>query len=202
VSKSGDSVEDARRQTGSDNRSMLNMVRRFTITVTRTVKWGVRGIRQLDGLTDETRELETFPNIGFFSRPPPGANAEAIGICPGADADNTVIVATRDEATRKRVAGGIDQDETIVFNSVCLAICKKTGKVEVRLPGGVALPLPTMADMENLRQFVVNQFSSAGGHTHAVVGAATTTITTVATPGTAPTVSPAAVVGTTVLMGQ
>ena len=77
------------------------------------------------------------------------------------------------------------------------------GKVKVRQSGGTSVELPTMADLNALREHVDRQFAQTGGHTHAVVGLATTTIAAAmpvpATPTTDPAPTPT---GTTVLEAE
>lgn len=51
------------------------------------------------------------------------------------------------------------------------------GKVKIMSPGGVSSSIPTMEDLQRLYDYVNAQFSTASGHTHAVVGGSTTTIT-------------------------
>lgn len=65
---------------------------------------------------------------------------------------------------------------------------------------GGAEPLVPLSQFNAFRAWVEQQFSSVGGHTHAVAGAATTNTTTVTVTGTAaPTVAVPSVAGTTVL---
>lgn len=136
MSRSDDTTEDSRRGTGTENRGIKGMFRRLAVQVTRTAFWQLAGVLLLDQRTRETTEAEVFSGVGFYSRPKQGANAEAIvGHVGGAE--NPVIIATRDEDTRKRVAK-IDQDETAAYNTVAIMLIKKNGTIELRLAAGVA----------------------------------------------------------------
>jgi len=74
-------------------------------------------------------------------------------------------------------------------------------EVQIR-DAGAAAAVAFKSDVQALRDYVDNQFSSVNGHVHAVVAGVTTTITTVATPGTTPTVPAPNPTGTTVLKAQ
>lgn len=75
-------------------------------------------------------------------------------------------------------------------------------EVQIRSPNGVASKLPTFEDLQNLRDYVSNQFSANNGHVHVVSGAATTTMTTVTSAASAPTNPPASPVGTIILKAE
>lgn len=61
------------------------------------------------------------------------------------------IVATRDEATRKAAVGNLAEGETAVYNDKAVIVLKADGTVEIRLVGGVAIPLATKQDLIDLR---------------------------------------------------
>lgn len=185
--------------TNAERRSLLGRVRRMAVKLTTGTRWQVLGHRLLDGVI-EALELETFPGIGFFARPRAG-KGEAVVISVGGS-DHRVVIAVRDEELRQLAAGGFAPDETGAFNSLAIVKIKADGTVEVRAIGGAAVPLATKADVQALRDYVNNQFSTASGHTHVVVAGVTTTTTTVAVPGTPPTVAAPNPAGTTVLKGQ
>lgn len=136
MSTSNDTVDEARHQTSTENRNALGMLRRMAITVTRRPFWQAVGVLLLDGVTREAPNAEVFSGIGFYSRPAPGVRAEAI-IGHVGGPENPVILATRDEDTRRRVAQ-LDQDETAIYNTLATVVVKKTGTVEIRLAAGVA----------------------------------------------------------------
>lgn len=180
-------------------RAARSMVRRLAIAATSRVLWQLTGVRNLDGTT-EALSVEVFPGIGFFARPPAGSKPEAIVVNVGG-ANAPAAVATRDEQTRKAVAD-LAEDEAAMFNSTGGVFVKADGTIHARSAGGSAVPLATLADLEALRTYVLNQFSTATGHTHVVSGAATTTTTSVAAPGTPPAVAPPTPAGTSVLRGE
>lgn len=75
--------------------------------------------------------------------------------------------------------------------------------VEARSFGGTAVSLAKKSDVQDIRDYVNNQFSAVGGHTHAVSGAATTSIISVAAEGASPpTIPPGEPDGTDVLKGE
>jgi hypothetical protein len=168
-----DTTRDRRDQSSPAAREAAGLVRKMAITLTSGPQWKCRGYTLLDG-QPEVRRMEPFANVGFFARPKDGANAEAIVAFPDG-ASNPVIVATRDEDVRKVVAQ-LNPDETAAFNSTTIILIKGS-TVEIRLAGGVATKLPTLADYEALRAFVNAQFAAAAGHVHATPAGATTTIT-------------------------
>ncbi len=189
MSRSDDTIADNRAQIGTKNRDTLGMIRRMVVTVTSGPFWQAVGLLLLDGATKETLPTEVFPGIGFFARPAPGANAEAIVVHAGGRS-NPAIVATRDEATRKKMAS-IGQDETAAFNTKCGVYWKKDGTIEARSAAGTAVKLPTMADYEALR-------AAFNAHVHATAGTGAPS-----TPTPVPSVIPVATpTGTVVLKAE
>lgn len=182
TSKTNDTTEESRGQVSTDRRDLLGTLRRMAITVTSRSFWQVIGVLLLDGKR-ETVDAEVFSGIGFYARPAPGANTEAI-IGNVGGAQNPAILATRDEDTRKRVAV-LDQDETAMYNTLAITKCTKTGHIEARSPGGTATRLPTFADFEAFR-------ASFNTHTHTETGTVTG----------APLISAAAPTGTTVFKAE
>jgi phage gp45-like len=141
---SGNTSKDWRDLTSAQARELAGKIRRMAVTVTNVVKdavttsssfWQVVGHLLQDNTTNETADAEVFPGVGFYARPPAGANAEAIVAFPGGPS-NPVVVASRDEDTRKKAAGGALQDETFVFNSKVAIRCTASGLVQVYLIGG------------------------------------------------------------------
>lgn len=118
--------------------TLRGMVRRMAISLTAKALWQLVGFRQADG-SSETRSAETFSGIGFYARPPGDGKPEAIVLMVG-DSKNPVIVGTRDEKTRAASAGGLDEDEAMVFNSQAVVYVKSDGTVEVRRTAGLVEP--------------------------------------------------------------
>lgn len=176
-----------------------NAIRRFVVKLTDAAIWQLAGVRTPDGI--ETRRAEVFGGIGIAARPPAGNESEAIGVMVG-DANTPVVIAIRDEKTRAAVAGALGVDETMLFNTTALMLIKSDGTIEARSVGGAAVALATKADVQALRDYVRNQFSTATGHIHATPSGPTTTITTVNAAGSAPTHAPPSPSGTTVLKGE
>lgn len=121
-------------------RLLGGLIRRMAVTISDAARWQLLGQRGGQG-GDETVEVENFSGIGFYARPPSsGGKPEAIVAAIGG-AKAQVIVATRDEATRAAMAGGIDDDETAVYNSHALLLVKADGTIEV---GSTPLAEPTL----------------------------------------------------------
>jgi phage gp45-like len=187
----GPSIAELQRITDPVIRALIGAIRRMVVTVTSRALWQVTGY-EIDGTT-ETQQAEPFSGIGFYARPAASGKPEAI-VVSAAGAKSPAIVATRDEKTRAAVAGGLAADEAIVFSSAAVVHVRANGTVEIRTPGGSAVPLATLADVQALRE----AFNS---HVHV--------LTIAAAPGSggtgtaAPTATPApAPAGTTVLKGQ
>jgi hypothetical protein len=178
MSEADQTIEEARNQFSQQNRKFLGMVRRMAVTVTSGAFWQVVGGLLLDGVTKETRAAEPFSGIGFYARPAPGVNAEAIVLNVGAAPENPVIVATRDEDSRKKFAN-IAQDETSAYNTRTKILILKTGEVTVgrHTAGDTALRrLAFVDELNDLRAWVINQFTGPG-HTHATPSGVTTAVT-------------------------
>lgn len=145
---SNKTIEEFRYDGSSDRRQMLSTIRRMAVKLTEGAFWRIAGHILLDRKA-EAKDAEVFGGIGFHSRPPVGANAEALVAFPGG-ASNACIVGLRDEDTRKKVAN-IDHDETITFNSMTVVHHTNEGFVEIRTPSGAAFALPTLAEFNALR---------------------------------------------------
>lgn len=115
--------------TGVIARLLGGLVRRMSVTLSDSTLWQVLGQRGGIG-GDETVDVENFSGIGFYSRPPGSGKPEAITVAVGG-AKVTVVVATRDEATRAAMAGGVNPDETAVFNSQVMILVKADGTIEI-----------------------------------------------------------------------
>lgn len=157
-SHTGNTTKEWRELTSTHARELAGKVRRMAIGMTNVLAgvgtttasfWQVVGHLLLDNTTQETADAEAFSGIGFYARPPAGANAEAIVAFPGGPS-SPVVVASRDEATRKAVAGAALQDETFVFNSKVAIRCTASGLVQVYLVGGpVPVQLALKSDVDN-----------------------------------------------------
>lgn len=203
MSRNDESILDTRGRTSPRARDAAGSIRRMVITLTDGAFWQVAGHLLMDNLTVETKQAEPFTGGGFYSRPAPGANAEAVVAHVGG-AQNPTIVATRDEGLRAQVfpaSAPMAQDEAAAFNTKAMMYITKLSKVIVSLVGQAAsaVGLAKASELNDLRAFVVQQFSGPG-HTHAIPGpAATTSTVPVVTPVPAPT---SAYPGTQVLKAQ
>lgn len=198
MSRTDETIDERRGRTSPQQREIAGAIRRMELRVTDGASWQVVGHLLLDGKTRETAEADAFIGIGFYARPPAGANAEAIVAFVGGR-QNPVIVGTRDEDTRREVAKDFPQDTTAMFNSQAMVTVDSDGKIRARLVGGAAVELAKASELNNLRAFVMQQFSGTPGHTHGVSGAATNTTVSVVIPVAAPVT---AYPGTDILKGQ
>lgn len=169
MSKSTDTTEDARHQISTENRDLNGMIRWMEVKLSgskspTSSRWQLLGVLLLDQVTREVIEAENFSNVGFYARPAPGANAEATVAFAGG-AQNPIIIATRDEDLRKKVAN-IDQGETMVFTNKACVYIKADGTIEIRSATGVANPVPTLAEFNALVDKVNNIVTAHDTHGH------------------------------------
>lgn len=167
MSNSSNTTKDWRDETGAVARRLAGMVRRVAIRMTQGVTWQAIGHILLDG-SKETLDAEVFSGIGFHSRPAADANAEAIVAFPGGPS-NPVIVATRDEATRKRVADA-GQDETWMFNTKVAIRMTASGQIQAFIVGGpTPVKLALLSDVDSA-------VTAYNGHTHPAPGGTTSAV--------------------------
>lgn len=124
-------------------------IRRMTVGPTSRPLWQVIGHSLADvGGDIETRSAEAFTGIGFYARPPDsGGSPEVIAVFTGKTAGNPVIIAARDERTRKAVAQ-LEADETAIFTSKAMIRIKADGTIEIASVGGTPQKLVTKADFD------------------------------------------------------
>lgn len=146
---SGRTTEQLRQANDPMWRKVTGAIRRMVVDVTTKAAWRVLGYQLPDG-SREQAAAEVFPGVGFYSRPPTDVEAEVIVLNVGG-AEHRVIIATRDEATRKAVAGALKANETALFNSAAIVYLKDDGTIEARSAAGTAVPLATLADLQALR---------------------------------------------------
>lgn len=148
------SSEDFAQETSAFRRYVYGMIRRFAITLAESARWQLLGQSGGAGGDEVLPDVEAFTGIGFYARPPDsGGNPEAIGVGVGGTR-TTVIIAARDEATRQAVVGDLPADSTAMFNSQVIIVINPDGTVEIRLAGGTAAQLATLADIQALASFV------------------------------------------------
>lgn len=169
-------------------------VRRMAIRLTARALWQLAGY-EIDG-DAEVVQAEPFGGIGLHARPPSSSKPEAIVLMVG-DAKHPVIVAVRDEKTRASIAGALQEDETMLFNSAAFVHVKSDGTIEARTPGGTAKRLATLDDVMTIRNQLHRHTHGPGEFT---VTSGTTTIPVLGTSGTGPAVT--APSGTTKLKGE
>lgn len=172
---SSNTSKDWRDLTSTQSRELAGKIRRMAVSVTNVLAfagtttasfWQVVGHLLLDSKTKETADAEVFSGVGFYARPPAGANAEAIVAFPGGPS-NPVVVASREEATRKKVAGNALQDETFIFNSKVAIRMTSGGFIQAYLVGGpTPVPLALKSDLDAT-------VAAFNGHTHVETGSTT-----------------------------
>ncbi len=159
------SSEDFAQETSAFRRYVYGMIRRFAITLTDTARWQLLGQRGGAGGDEILSNVEAFTGIGFYARPPSsGGKPEAIGVGVGGTR-TTVIIAARDEATRQAVVGSLPADSAAVFNTKAVLVINPDGTVEIRLAGGAAAQLATLADLQALASFVQKMTLPVSGGT-------------------------------------
>jgi hypothetical protein len=183
-----------------DLRAMIS--ERIATVVEAGKRWVFAGREAADGDV-ESDSMHVCQGVGQVAVPAAPGDVSAIVVFVGGDGDYPYAVALRDlRAQQAANDAGINTDAWLAFTS-SLFLIMKDGVIEARSRSGTAVALATKADHDALRDWVRNQFSAAGGHTHVVVGAGTTTIATVAAPGTSPAPSvPPTATGTTVLKAE
>lgn len=171
MSKADNTTENYRDEGSSERRALLGMLRWMIPTVTRTGQWMLKGIKQIGG-KDETLQAPVFQGIGFFFRPPIGANAESIVAFPGGARDNAAVIAQRDEDTRQKVVKelGCLEGEGLVYNDLVAIKFTRSGLIQCWVIGGpVPLQLALLSD-------VSNAITAYNGHTHPAPGGTTSAV--------------------------
>lgn len=135
-------------ETSGLRRDVTGMVRRMTVSLSASSVWQVLGTQLLNG-TREVRDAEAFTGVGFYSRPPASSKTEALLVFPGGAAV-PVIVATRDEDVRRKVAADLKPNETQIHNSETIFRIKADGTAELRAIAGVAESLSKHSDLTAL----------------------------------------------------
>lgn len=165
-------------------------IRRVTISLTVKALWHLVGADD----DDKDVDVEVFSGVGFFSRPPDSANAEAIVVKVGGSTQHPVIIATRDEQTRQAFAAiaALAADESAIYNSQARVHVQADGTVVVD-DGSGAVALALKSDVDGV-------VTALTAHTHTVpiIGPVGTTPTT----PTIYTSGPPTVLGTAVLKGK
>jgi hypothetical protein len=158
MSNTSNTTKDWRDETDAVARRLAGLVRHLAIKMTQGSTWQAIGHILLDG-NEETADVRVFSGVGFYARPAADANVEAIVAFPGGPS-NPVVVASQDEALRKKMAGSANQDETFIFNSQVVLRLSNSGLVQAFLLGGpVPVPLALKSDVDGA-------ITAHNGHTH------------------------------------
>lgn len=166
-------------------RRMLGGIRKMVVELTGSTansapKGSIWTVRGYDGVSEKF-PAEVYSNVGFYSRPPDPTSenrvqTEAV-VVNGGDAKNPMIVATRDERTRKASVGDLAPDESAMHNSQAKVHVKADGTIEACSVGGTAVELATKADLEALKAAIQGWVVSAGDGGAALKAALTTLFT-------------------------
>jgi hypothetical protein len=141
---------------GAFRREFAGAIRRMVISRASGGIWQLAGHVLFDVTRRETREVELYPGIGTYSEPPSTGSPEAIAVQVGGP-NNPAIVATRDEATRQKIADVAGAgDQFVGYNSQARVWVKPDGTIEARAHAGVAVALATKADLDALRNYIAN----------------------------------------------
>lgn len=161
---------DFAEQIGAFRREMTGKVRRFLVSFTSDVLWQLTGHALLDPTKVETRTVEVFPGIGFYSRPPDGStSAEAIVTNVGGS-NTPAVVATRDEATRAASAGDLEADSAAMFNTLARVHVRADGVIELHPVGAALTPLNGVVNGEGIDSFTgLTYFALGNASTHVLV---------------------------------
>lgn len=141
-------AEDFANAIGEFRREMAGKIRRMVIGRSNGGIWQALGHALFDATKREAPDVENYPGIGIFARPP-DRQGEAIVVQVGGP-NNPAIIAARDEATRAKV-DAIAADETTIYNAEARVYLKHDGTIEARTHAGVAVKLCTLADAQAMR---------------------------------------------------
>lgn len=168
---------------------LRGLVRRTTLGVTSEIfRWAVKGFVD-DENNEESDDAEVFQGVGFASRPPSDSNAEVIVVNVGAQGDHPVIVASRDEDTRREILSELNADESAMFNSQCVMLIDDGGVIRQgsRAASQSAVKGDAYTDAEKvfltaLKVFVTATLAPSGAKTtmNAAIDVFTTAIETTA----------------------
>lgn len=145
------SPEDLARETDPFRLRVLGTIRKMI------VRFAAKGLWELGGfskLGERIPKAEVFQGVGFWATPAAGVEVEAVVLNVGGDANHPIVVALRDEKTRKQVADALAGDTTCVHNTAARVVILPNGTIEARTHGGTAAPLATLADLQALRDFI------------------------------------------------
>lgn len=122
-------AQDFAEMIGSFRRQVAGIARRMSVKLTSGGVWQVAGHLLFDSKR-ETRDAELYPGVGVYARPPASDAVEAITVQVGGQ-NNPAIVATRDEATRAKVAD-LGVDESTLYNSLVRLHATLAGLIVLR----------------------------------------------------------------------
>lgn len=188
-------LRELRERTAAFALLLKQSIRRLTVTSSAGLLWN------LEGHTDDAGNVEPFTaqvfhNVGTYARPPAGAG-QAIVLLVGGSSGAPAVIATRDAATLLAVLQrfAVGDDEALLYNGAAAVHVKADGTIEARTAAGVAVPLMTKADGDNLAAYLRAQFDPTTGHQHKAINAA---LPSPLVPSSAPSTNPAALVPTVV----
>lgn len=201
--RTDDTTRETRDQTSPAARGIAGAIRWMAVKLSKDDGfWQLLGHLLPDGKTKETIRAAPFSGIGFYARPKAGSASAEVVINFVGGAPNPVIVASRDEDARRKMADDLADDETAMFNQTVTVRCTKDGHVEIRTASGFPKVLAINDELRSLRDSVAALQSAYNIHTHPVQvvpasGTGATTGLVSAVPGAI-----AIPQGTTVIRGQ
>lgn len=162
MSRTSQTAREHAQEVSNFAREVAGMIRRMVVGVTSTTFWQVLGDELLDGKI-WTKDAEVFQGVGVVARPPEGASVETVVVFPAGGAAQPIVVGARDVATARAAVGELEPDETAIYTSAAIVVIKAGGTVEIRTPGGTAVPLATKDDLDKLMTAISTAITAMGG---------------------------------------
>jgi phage gp45-like len=144
-------INKLRERTSKGAVLLKNLIRRMSLGATSGGLWQLLGYE-----TEAGSGVPFFGTLGIFARPRRG-RGEAVAVKVGGAHGHEVIVATRDESVRIE----LEEDETAVFTSTLVIRLSKDGDITASTRGGVAVPLATKADLQELKSAIAGATTTA-----------------------------------------
>lgn len=194
---------------GMDTRTWVSLA--FVTKITIDADEGVFvDVVLMPGRQQATARLGTeYAGNGFGIYAPLEVDDEVLIEAPNGDADQGLIITRRlHSASDPPPSEAVDFPEDFLLvaraDKTVRILVEGEGQVEIRSRDGAAHRVAFFDELDSFRTWVRSQFAVTGGHTHAVVGAATTTTATVAgSPlSVPPTADPPTVAGTEYLRAE
>lgn len=150
-------VAGLRARTGQAAVAIDNLLRHMLVRAARGAVWALTGLVDGDGNEEVEPAVPVYGQLGVWALPPSSGAPEVIVAHLGGKSGNPVVVAARDEATRRALEealGGLAPGETAVFGAGGVVLLRADGTVEIRSWTGTAKRLVTEDDLAAHRSWV------------------------------------------------